>query len=171
MKVYRYMSFKEFNTMILGIPVVHKKRAFKARTNSYGFCFLPETTKFSVYEDDYSNKKHDFFYSAEQCYEFLSGIVSNDILVEFEVLDESILSEGYGIYADPTYISGWWGTIGIIEYSTIQYDWTTLRPLRAKIPNETWGPKNEWFDLHVDMEDVEMMRELLVMEQLEELAE
>ena len=52
MKVYRYMSFKEFNTMILGIPVVHKKRAFKARTNSYDFCFLSETTKFSVYEDD-----------------------------------------------------------------------------------------------------------------------
>ena len=96
MKVYRYMSFKEFNTMILGIPVVHKKRAFRARTNSYGFCFLPETTEFSVYSE-YSNERHDFSYNAEQCYEFLSGIVSEDILVEFEVLNESILFEGYGV--------------------------------------------------------------------------
>ena len=170
MKVYRYMSFKEFNTMILGIPVVHKKRAFRARTNSYGFCFLPETTEFSVYSE-YSNERHDFSYNAEQCYEFLSGIVSEDILVEFEVLNESILFEGYGVYADPTYISGWDGRICIIEYSTPQYDWTTLRPLRAKIPERDWGTKNEWFNLHIDMEDVEMIRELLVMEQLEELAE
>lgn len=170
MKVYRYMSFKEFNTMILGIPVVHKKRAFRARTNSYGFCFLPETTEFSVY-GDYPNNRHDFSYSAEQCYEFLRGLVSKDILVEFEVLDKSTLFQGYGVYADPTGIDFWDGRIGIIEYSTPQYDWTTLRPLRAKIPNRNWEAKNEWFDLHIDMEDVEMMRELLVMEQLEELAE
>ena len=121
MKVYRYMSFKEFNTMILGIPVVHKKRAFRARTTSYGFCFLPETTDFYVAEENCPSNSHKFSYSAEECYEFLDGIVSDDILVEFEVLDRFALSQGWGIYSDPTWISGYFGLINIVEYSTLQF--------------------------------------------------
>ena len=42
MKVYRYMSIDEFYNVTAGIPLESYGKFLNCRTNSEGFCFLPE---------------------------------------------------------------------------------------------------------------------------------
>lgn len=129
MYLYRYMSKKEFDAMMAFLPVNHSKQAFTARTNSCGFCFLPEIT---IWTDNENNK---FEYTAEKCYSFLSGIVSNEILVKFELSNETFnkFHTGYGVYCNPMY---WDETIDITEYSICSYNRNELIPVAYSFPEE-----------------------------------
>lgn len=124
MKVYRYMSWGEFNKMAAGLEIVGK-RHYNANTTSTGICFLPETVTWSSFDGegyiDYSQR-------AEECLNFLSGIVSDDVLVEFEA-DSTRLTETCGQYADPC-ICEWGAYISITEYCAPSYSRDSIRPLR-----------------------------------------
>ena len=125
MKYYRYMSAKEFNLLTAGCKLVHTGK-FHARTISNGFCFLGEKTNFSVWDED--GEEINFTYTPEQCLLYLEGIVSDDVLVEFE--SEMELTKSWGTYADPTCISGYDGTIDPAEYCIKEYDREIMRPVR-----------------------------------------
>lgn len=82
MKIFRFMSYKEFEKYMNGENLYNNTK-HKAKTNSIGFCF------FDI---------NDF--SPEFAWRFLKGAIFPDICVVFEV-DETLLRKGYGIYNDP----------------------------------------------------------------------
>lgn len=82
MKIFRFMSYKEFEKYMNGENLYNNTK-HKAKTNSIGFCF------FDI---------NDF--SPEFAWRFLKGAIFPDICVVFEV-DETLLRKGYGIYSDP----------------------------------------------------------------------
>ena len=86
MKLYRYMSIEEFIKMCGGIHLTYTKDPTrKTRSNSKGFCFIGENTTFTVYyETEEGFESEDYTFTPERCYDFLSGIVSRDMLVEFQ---------------------------------------------------------------------------------------
>ena len=62
-------------------------------------------------------------YCPEYAYEFLSGIVSDDVCAVFEV-DESLLTKSSGTYAAPLVDDdvGWFSTMDVDEYCCQSYD-------------------------------------------------
>lgn len=82
MKIFRFMSYKEFEKYMNGENLYNNTK-HKAKTNSIGFCF------FDI---------NDF--SPEFAWRFLKGAIFPNICVVFEV-DETLLRKGYGIYSDP----------------------------------------------------------------------
>lgn len=82
MKIFRFMSYKEFEKYMNGENLYNNTK-HKAKTNLIGFCF------FDI---------NDF--SPEFAWRFLKGAIFPDICVVFEV-DETLLRKGYGIYSDP----------------------------------------------------------------------
>lgn len=135
MKVYRFMSEKEFTLLSAGCELIHTN-ARKAKTNSEGFCFLPEKVTFSTNGETVTFKP-------EQCIHFLGGIVTNDVLVEMETSVE--LHEGYGIYADPIDLE-WGSTIDITEYSVQRYDRDTFIPVRYAMVDH--HGKADWYSFN-----------------------
>ena len=115
MKVYRYMSKEELDLFRAGKTIVGHNHEGR-RTDSVGVCFLGEKTRVS------RNTEFDPL----RCYEFLSGIVSRDILAEFETDVE--LQEGEGVYADP--FGDYFDTILVKEYSIPEYSNKTFRLTR-----------------------------------------
>ncbi len=95
MKLYRYMSVREFDKYYRGDTIVGK-RSYNARTNSEGVCFLGENV------------------NAMEAYKFLNGIVTEQILVEFEVLDDTLITEAWGVYANP-YPTTWLNEIMTVK--------------------------------------------------------
>lgn len=82
MKLYRYMSQKEFNKYLNGKKLVNNfDYTTSNRSGSKGFCFLGEYTTFSV---NSNREELKFTFSPSKCYDFLTGIVSCDLLIEFE---------------------------------------------------------------------------------------
>lgn len=141
MKLYRYMSIEEFNYVCLGLDMVNKNRHKYCRTGSVGFCFLGEHTK-ELYGDR--------VFSPDGCYRFLSGIVSRDVLVEFDAPDGAV-SESYGTYADPDdyncdLFDG--ALISITEYCTTHYSRDTFRPMRYCIP-DPWAREFVWYNCNL----------------------
>ena len=136
-KFYRYMSLAEMSKLSWGLDIVGKKY-FNARTDSEGVCFLSESTL--VEDGEYSS---DF--SAIDCYRFLQGIVSPDMLVEFEAQVE--LEEACGVYANP-FTSDWYDYISIKEYNLPIYNRDTMIPLRYTLGDASgkFTRKAIWYD-------------------------
>lgn len=104
MKVYRWMSNEEFDKLTAGVPMINTNKFINCRTDSAGFCFLPEKVEFdSLPSGDWSADPEHCVWDPASAYEFLNGIVSDDVLVEFEVSEEARerLHKGYGVYCDP----------------------------------------------------------------------
>lgn len=129
-KFYRYMSMSEFDKLMLGLTI-HGKSKFNARTNSTGICFLGEHTEIVSTNEDGETTTVDF--SPLDCYRFLGGIVSNNILVEFEA-DTTILSATTGVYADPLNMDEY-ARVSITEYCIPEYNNSVMRPLAYCLPN------------------------------------
>lgn len=128
MKLYRYMCMDEFNKMSHGCDIVGKK-SFKARTSSNGICFLGADTVFeNAYYDDEKGIfcTEDIHFDPVQCYMFLRGIVSDDIIVEFEA-DASLVSESEGVYCNP--LNPDECTV-MTEYCMPSYNIDRIKPLR-----------------------------------------
>jgi hypothetical protein len=120
-KVYRYMSVKELKMIMNGETVVGQLQedVRSSTDNKANVCFLSQQTKFKAIGEDH-------VYTPEQCYEFLGGIVSDEILVEFET--SAAFEYGYGRYASPYGFGS--SSIYINEYYVPEYsskDFTILR--------------------------------------------
>lgn len=128
MKLYRYMSINEFLKLMSGEKLTNTNKFSMNRTDSEGFCFLGEET---AYQHGYDHDEGQILtYDALSCLQFLKGIVSDEILVEFNPSESAIkkLHEGTGIYSDP---QGDYGDlICITEYSTTEYDKDAFNPNR-----------------------------------------
>lgn len=136
MKLYRYMSNNEFQLLTSGMTLVNNNHFKNAKTNSNGFCFLGENIISSSGNT----------YTPQQAYSFLSGIVTPDVLVEFEIDDPTILTNGYGVYAEPM---GYWGDcMTIPEYSINEYNIDIIHPLRYCVDFDVPFQKNKWYVLH-----------------------
>lgn len=142
MKIYRYMSFAEFQKMSTGMDMFPFRNNFQARTTSKGFCFLGEITTFvsSYYGED----AQEISFSPEQCHQFLYGIVCDDILVEFEV-DENLLQKTIGEYSDPIYEEC---NIIIDEYCTKTYNRDNFIPLRYAIQDGVYSHNFVWYNFN-----------------------
>lgn len=115
MKVFRYMSKKEFEKLINGEKLVNNKcHSLDGHTNSVGFCFM-----------DVEDNEPTF------AYEFLSGIVSDDICVVFETKKK--LTKSYGVYADP--YGSFFATTTEDEYCTKEYSLEDFKIIKMAIPN------------------------------------
>lgn len=86
MKLYRFMSLEEFEKMSVGIPIKRFKTDRRFRTTSRDLCFLEKITTFYVpYETDDGRWDYDEYkFGPINCLAFLNGIVSTDVLVEFQ---------------------------------------------------------------------------------------
>lgn len=132
MFVYRFMSVSEFRKMECGATLHPFHNNFQARTISNGFCFMrlmdvmPECT-----------------------YKFLSGIVTDDVCVMFDV-PSNVLTESFGFYANP------WDDIldalndegqEVREYCALSYNRDSFRPVAYAMPvhsTDAW----RWYDFH-----------------------
>lgn len=138
MKLYRYMSNREFSMLLAGTPMVNRRNhATHAHTDSVGFCFLPETVRFNS-----NDGSRHYELTAPQCIDFLSGIVTNDVLVEFDIHDEDSVRSGFGVYADPQ--GGFFDTVVIEEFSVECYDRDSFVPVRYGMVDE-FTTKCEWY--------------------------
>ena len=135
MKFYRFMSMKEFNKMSSGVDITGKK-SFEARTTSTGVCFLSEQT---LCKDD----NHKATINVEQAYDFLCGIVSDDIIVEFEARQE--MTESYGVYAS-IFGTAYFDTMVVTEYCVPSYNRDNMIPVRYGMIDDCcrieWYPFN-----------------------------
>ena len=137
------MSFKEFDKVMNNEIIISLSNAsIRNNTTSRGLCFLEEETKFYPYID---NPKHIEKFNPLECYRFLSGIVSNDVLVEF--LTNKKLKKGQGIYANPCISDFQGNNIVINEYWTEKYSKQTMQPIRfclfkldKTFLNKSWKP-------------------------------
>ena len=134
-KFYRYMSMAEFTKMSAGADIIGKK-SFNCRTTSTGVCFLAEQT---LCEDE----DHKAIVTPEQAFDFLDGIVSDDIVVEFEAKQD--LTESYGVYAS-IFCGGFYDRMVVTEYCVPSYNRDNMIPVRygmIKRYNEIeWYPFN-----------------------------
>lgn len=126
MKLFRFMSKKEFEKLVNGEKLINKKK-HKGRTGSTGFCFMQ-------YKED-----ENIRYS----YEYLSGVVTNDIIVVFETNKKNV-KESWGIYADPN--GSFFDTITETEYCTTQYDKDTFKIVKYGVNVKEYGLDIKWYD-------------------------
>ena len=147
MKVYRYMSREEFTKLINGTSLHNPTVRDTDYSTSCGFCFLAETTTFVTFNFD--GEEQTFEYTPEDCSSFLGGIVTEEVLVEFEVMDPQLLRSDFATYMNPI-STEYEETIYITEYSCHTYDRTVLRPLRYKLckPNGyTYWDRMPWIQV------------------------
>lgn len=134
MKLYRYMSNKEFMLYTAGVRIAGHNH--QARTTSEGVCFLPEV----INDVDGCMSSR----IPEECIEFLSGIVTDDVLVKFDVLDDSLIKESYGVYANPD-TGDWDDFVYITEYCAPYYDRNTMNAVAYAIVDE-FG-ETYWYEI------------------------
>lgn len=139
MKLYRLMGIEEFIKMGSGMEMESEYGKFaEAKTDSEGYCFIGE----NVLLDDYDGNKK--YISAKEAIINIFGIMgrfNGSVLVEFEVMDDSNIKEGYGeyIYAITDSMSR------INEYSMLSYNKEKLIP-RRYIPDYKNSCDWEWRD-------------------------
>lgn len=112
MKIFRFMSKKEFEKYKNG-EILKNNTKHSGFTDSVGFCFM------NIEDVD-----------PEDAYEFLSGIVSDDICVVFET--DKKMKKSWGQYADP--YGSFFDTIVKTEYCTNQYSIDDFKLLKVGYP-------------------------------------
>ena len=125
-KLYRYMSVFEFIKMSQGLKIQSLlDHSNTNRTSSKGICFFGDKS----FDDKFGSPHipEDFIW-------FISGIVSNDVLVEFETTNQAVVNESLGIYSDGEHI----------EYWMDDYDNKVLVPLRYKMARGHDIDELEW---------------------------
>ena len=140
MKLFRFMSIAELKKL-LNKEELSNNTKHEAHTNSVGFCFMK-------YKE-----------TPEEAYEYLSGIVSNDVCVVFET--NKRLKKTYGIYADP--IGSFFDTITKDEYCINKYslkDFKILQLAKPKYSNSWKWYTNvneylKYFDIQKHKQDLE----------------
>lgn len=125
MKVYRYMSEKEFRSMLAGGMLVNDTdHSQHFKTSSRGFCFVGEKVRITEYVDGF--EPAEWTISPEEALEYLNGIVAKEFLVEFEAPAELFFT-GQGRYAAAS------GGVAVMDELCIgAYGRGMLEPLRYK---------------------------------------
>lgn len=137
MRYYRYMSIEEMRLMACGVDIIGHRHD-DALTSSRGVCFLGEKTLVESTNDS-------FEFSPVQCYEFLAGIVSKDVLVEFE--SDMQLKHTVGVYASP--FSDDWDDMALAdEYCIPSYNREIMRPVRYTVDFGYYSKNTQWWDFN-----------------------
>ncbi|HIS38542.1 MAG TPA: hypothetical protein IAB45_03425 [Candidatus Onthousia faecavium] len=110
MKVFRFMSKKEYEKLIKGEKLVNRARHI-AHTTSIGFCFM----------DLKDNPP-------EVAFHYLIGLVCPEVCVIFNVKNKNVLSKGYGRYTDIN-SENFFARCIREEYYTTQYSREDLEPI------------------------------------------
>lgn len=123
MKLFRFMSKKEFDVLMKGDKLINNK-IHTGYTNSVVFCFMEGDT------DD-----------AEYSYQFLCGIVSDEVCVIFET--DKKLTKSWGRYANP--YGSFFDTMTETEYCTNEYDLEDFKPLKyTENIDYIFSDEDEW---------------------------
>ena len=124
MKIFRFMSKKEFDKLIRG-EILKNNKHHSGRTNSVGFCFMKTSDN-----------------TPEYAYEFLSGVVDDDVCVVFETNKK--MNKSWGVYADP--YGRFFATITEDEYCTKEYsleDFKIVEMAIRRFDKEKWAWEND----------------------------
>jgi len=127
----RFMGANEYYRLLAGEELTNGSSHKDCKTDSVGFCFLRVGDEW--WNGMGGNPVHD-------AYEFLSGIVSDFVAVEFVNANTS-LKDSYGVYADP--LGDWDDLIAVDEYSAVKYDKYSMVPLKAHMWVECWKHDDE----------------------------
>lgn len=136
MKIFRFMSKNEFDKLIQG-EILKNNKIHQGNTNSIGFCFMKV-------EDN----------TPEFAYEFLSGIVSDDVCVVFETNKK--LTKSYGIYANP--YGNFFSTITEDEYCIKEYNLKDFKIIKMAIPKydeEKWKWETDLNKIKKNLDKIE----------------
>lgn len=134
MKYFRFMSIEEFKKLLNNEELINNT-VHKAFTNSVGFCFMR-------YNEE-----------PEEAYEYLSGIVSNNVCAVFET--KKRLKKTYGIYADP--YGYFFDTVTNDEYCTKKYNLKDFKIVKFAIPK--YKGKWKWYtDIDTFFKDIEYQK-------------
>ncbi len=130
------MSINEFKSYLRGY-VLNSNIDHSAGyiTSSVGFCFLAEKTEFE------SVKGHKIF-TPEKCLEFLTGLVSENILACFDIPDKYI-KKAAGLHADPFGEDN--DVIRITEYNVEKYSKSECKLIKFAIPLFAGNLEFDWF--------------------------
>ena len=146
MKVYRYMGKNEFQNLLHGQTLknntVYSSKGY--RSGSAGFCFLPEI----VVADGAT-------FNPVESFSFLSGIVSPEFFVEFEIIDASFFVTSTGVYRNPRAFDDA-EMMNITELCLSSYDYRKLCPIRF-LPKEGLELLLVGCDAECSMDSVEPM--------------
>ena len=134
MKLYRYMSTDEFHRFNCGMVITGKDHRRKYRTSSVGVCFLGE----QVNGYDEGSCEPLPACHPRDCYQFLSGIVSDELLVCLEI-DEQVISLSDARYAAP--FGGWGDYIRVEEFTVPEYSLDTARLISYEWVSKGWRQK------------------------------
>ena len=124
MKIFRYMSTNEFLKFVNGEELTNKTKHEEYRTTSIGFCFM---------EGD--------IYEAESAYDFLKGIVSDEVCVIFKTNKK--LNNSYGIYSDP--YGSFFSTVDRDELCTTSYNNKDFKIINMAIPQSGYFDEWKWY--------------------------
>ena len=132
MKLIRFMSTQEMRKYLDGeVLENHTNWSREARTESKGFCFFPADP------------------DPESRLNYLSGLVSFDVVAEFEMLEETALKVSKGRYRDPDemltdlcdMLMKPVKSMEVLEYSMESYSKDTLKLVRmgtVVMKNKDW---------------------------------
>lgn len=141
MKFVRFMGQNEFNKLVNGETLkMNDRQRFcesGAKTLSSGFCFLGSPI---LYMDKDENIHQCTPFEA---LEFLYGIVTTDVLVEFEA-EPDVLQRSYGIYSDPDPFAGFSDTVIVAEFCTTEYSRKKIKPIRVCYDIDVFGSSDGW---------------------------
>lgn len=133
MKVYRYMSNNEFNMLTAGCTISGANSICSlCNTTSNGVCFIADNTDVDGVDFD-----------ALECYDFLNGVVSDDVLVCMEISEDK-LNIGYGVYAHP--FGGFYDTVTIKEYCIDEYSIDDVTILAYNVDFSGYKNRNKWYE-------------------------
>ena len=128
-RLFRFMSHDEYDMLMSGeVMFSSRNHAARSRTASKGFCFLTVRDIRDILGFYGANGIEDWR-TVQFAYEFLSGIVSDDVCVMFENVTTH-LEDSYGVYADPM-TDDWYGRITVPEVCTDAYSIHSMRPICA----------------------------------------
>ena len=136
MKYYRFMSQREFDSLLRGETLKNQNPHEGCATRSVGFCFLGEDSATVGCGGAYGIGIGD-----DPIWEQADNLVggtcgASEVFVEFEGGE---LNASVGVYAD---LYGAWGDLVLVkEYCTTQYNSGTLKPIRAygRLPFDQYG--------------------------------
>lgn len=149
---YRYMTKYELEDLLDGKVLKNDKNFGRlgAKTNSVGFCFLPEVNHLDVYLEDFDKTK-SLIETPEEAFYRLDGIVGRNkftsnletvYLVKFDVEDSSVLNKTWGKYS-PNFGM----TITAEEYCTTSYDKNNFIPVGVCEIERNDDYKFDWVDI------------------------
>lgn len=155
-KYYRFMSNHEFEMLMAGQFIEDLKTWEGCRDTSRGVCFLLKGDGVVFCPSNGDEKTFEGLDAIDLYWICLDGIVSSDILVEFESVEDVDLPIGVGRYAannEHLYIGDVDGGCKCFltqRYISGGYDASIMKPVRYQVNPTDWDVEPEWVSCSVD---------------------